>query len=237
MVCSTNVIPEDRELRLPCPTSGHVVHSACAVGLPEDAAAVASLCCPGDGCGPQHDSQLVFEDIVRRDPDASERAAALTCRVSVDGPVYHPDSHLSWTQASPSIGRDLGPYSVDDLNRRFQTAVKIPVAQRAAFVHRYLRVIDLLIFESGQHRPPERKATPRLLLKPENLFHVLPALLLANDGRVSRDRFNAVKRGSVSEAARFEKASAACRCSGSVATAARTLLAKAPAPSTKAAFD
>lgn len=94
VVCSVNVKRENRVLRRPCPTAGHVVHSECALDLLKIAAAAAPLCCPGEGCGTRHNHRLILDNIAWRKPDGNKRVAALGGRRSVHAPADGPARHF-----------------------------------------------------------------------------------------------------------------------------------------------
>ena len=192
----------------------------------------------------------------------SARVEGLGGEPAGDGPAGRRGFHYRWTQDSLNIGSTLDLCSIADLQRRFITAIEIPTHLWVKFSRLFLHTLALLNFQLGQHRRPGADETPRSLVRAVKLFHVLPALLLSSDGRVSRrDRFLAVEKGDISvllpwllaftdaaaarrrqvpesrsEAEVFSKAAANCKHRGGISSAARTLLAEARAPATEETF-
>ena len=89
-------------------------------------------------------------------------------------------------------------FSLEDLEQRFITVVKVQPRLAAAHAKLFSQVLGLLnhaLVDNQQNRSPE---TQNSLLRAINLWNILPALLHSQGDRVRRpERFTSVERGDI----------------------------------------
>lgn len=165
--------------------------------------------------------------------------------------LYYP-----WDQDSLGVAGPLDNVSLQDLQQRFITVVRVKPELATPHAKLITHSFGLVNHALGVHRPNGSENTPNSLLRAIKLWYILPALLHSQDGRMKRTmRFQAAERGDLTtlipwlmeytgraatrlrgpaheatEEAKFERASSACRHQGGVTVAARGLLAEPRAP-------
>ena len=146
--------------------------------------------------------------------------------------------------------------SLEQLQQRFITVVRVQPGLASAHAKLLAHVLGLVNHALGTHRPNRHCESPTSLLRVNKLWYIVPALLHSQDSRVKRrERFAKVERGDITlilpclmdftspastrhrgptyeatDAAKYERASSACRHSGGASVAARSLLAEPRAP-------
>jgi len=145
---------------------------------------------------------------------------------------------------------------MEDLTARFETVKKVKSWLASEHAKIQTHVLNLLNSSLAERSDSARTPTPPSLLRAIKLWYILPGLLHSFDGRVTRkEHYQALRRGDISsilpwlmeytKAARtrnrgptqeetqedkFKRAAQACRHSGGVKDAARTLLAEQRSP-------
>ena len=96
------------------------------------------------------------------------------------------------------IAGPLDDVSLEQLQQRFNTVVKVQPGLATAHTKLVTHVLGLLNHALGAHRPNRQSETPSSLLRAIKLWYIVPALLHSQDSRVQRrERFAYVGRGDI----------------------------------------
>ena len=103
-----------------------------------------------------------------------------------------------WDQDTLGIAGPIDDVSLEDIEQRVITVVKVQLRLANAHAKLFTHVLDLFNHALGEHRQDRQSETPTSLLRAITLWYILPALLHSQDGRVTRrERFASVERGDI----------------------------------------
>ena len=103
-----------------------------------------------------------------------------------------------WDHNSLGVAGPIDYVSLEQLQQRFITVVKMQPGLATAYATGLTHVLGLLNHALGAHRPNRQSKTPSSLLWAIKLWYIVPALLHSQDSCVKRrERFVYVERGDI----------------------------------------
>ena len=182
--CAAGVaVRRHRAVGLPCGYR-HLIHSRCVVEAIRRGGSHAQLICGTRGCTARHGRRESLEAAVQADPGLRVTFAGLGERPDNNWDERREEVCYPWDQNSLGIAGPLDDVSLEQLQQRFITVVKVQPGLATAHAKLLTHMLGLLNHALGAHRPNRQSETPSSRLRAIKLWYFVPALLHSPDSRV-----------------------------------------------------